>query len=236
MGSHLLICVHPAPTVGGAGRGGGQPWAAERLCRRHKLQGDFFVHTVYTRVYRPAGWLNFKECGGLKTRPRGARLPVGKRERRLLQSVCVCVACGRRRGGGGDGGGGCVCEMEPPRESLLNLWLGMDVRQTAPVGEGGGRQCMFRLRACPHGDSVDALRGAADGVRRRSEMRPGDGHPDRPRSRGSVCSFIASGHFQCSRSFNSTEQNIVRSNTVFANMGSSFSRCVCPSGRGARPW
>lgn len=27
------------------------------------------VYTVYTPVYRPAGWLNFKECGGLKTCP-----------------------------------------------------------------------------------------------------------------------------------------------------------------------
>lgn len=40
---------------------GGDAASAEQLCHQHKLREDFFfVYIVYTAVYRPAGWLNFK--------------------------------------------------------------------------------------------------------------------------------------------------------------------------------
>lgn len=53
------------------------------------------VYTVYTPVYRPAGWLNFKECGGLKTCPPRDAPASWEASEAAPQKLCPRVCLGR---------------------------------------------------------------------------------------------------------------------------------------------
>lgn len=122
-----MVFVPPAYTARG------EQSAAQPLCHWQRLRGGF-PYTVYTLVYRPAGWLNFKEWRGLKTCPLRDAAASWEASWSVLHACCLW-----KRGG--------VCERlsNEVRGFLLNLSIKMNVKYTANLHIFRGRQRLWML-------------------------------------------------------------------------------------------
>lgn len=105
-------------------------------CQQHscsvtgRAERRIFFYTVYTLLYRPAGWLNFKEWGGLKTCPL-RDVPAS------WEASCGCYGkrglCGRLRLRGG---------------VLFNLSIKIDVKYAANIHIFRGRYWLWVFFYC----------------------------------------------------------------------------------------